>query len=138
MKRASLSESEWRVMKMHPALGWELLNRINGIRQEAEIVYAHHERFGGDGYPRGLSKEEIPIGARVFSIADTLDAIMSDRPYQRARSLGAAREEISRLGGIQFDPEVVRCFERIPDERIEQLRQRFKDREAPVSDAPTG
>jgi HD-GYP domain-containing protein (c-di-GMP phosphodiesterase class II) len=127
MKPTSLNESEWRVMKMHPTLGRELMSRIDGVTREAEIVHSHHERFGGGGYPRGLSKEEIPLGARVFSIADTLDAIISDRPYRPGQPLVAARAEISRLGGIQFDPEIVRCFERIPDDRIEHLRTRFND-----------
>ncbi len=129
MKPASLNEREWRVMKMHPVLGWELLNRINGITEEAEIVYSHHERFAGGGYPRGLIKEEIPIGARIFSVADTVDAIISDRPYRRGQSLAGAREEISSLGGVQFDPEIVQCFERVPDERIEYLQIRYRDGE---------
>ena len=128
MKPASLNEREWRVMKMHPVMGWELLNRIGGVREEAEIVYCHHERYSGGGYPRGLFKEEIPIGARIFSIADTLDALISDRPYRLGCPLAAAREEISSLGGVQFDPEMVQCFELVPDESIERLRHRFRDR----------
>jgi response regulator RpfG family c-di-GMP phosphodiesterase len=136
MKPASLNESEWRVMKMHPTLGWELISQISGVRQEAEIVYSHHERFSGGGYPRGLRKEEIPIGARIFSIADTLDAIISDRPYRQGQTLAAAREEISGLGGAQFDPEIVRCFERIPNASIEYLRIRFRDGDPVVSGDP--
>jgi response regulator RpfG family c-di-GMP phosphodiesterase len=127
MKPASLNEHEWRVMKLHPVLGWELLNRIAGIREEAEIVYSHHERFAGGGYPRGLLKQEIPIGARVFSIADTLDAMISDRPYRQGRTLAQARQDISGLRGVQFDPEIVRSFERVPNDLIEDLRIRFKD-----------
>jgi response regulator RpfG family c-di-GMP phosphodiesterase len=137
MKPASLNESEWRVMRMHPVMGWQLLNRISGVRQEAEIVYSHHERFSGGGYPRGLSKEEIPIGARIFSIADTLDAIISNRPYRPGKPLAEAREEISSLGGVQFDPEIVRCFARVPDDSIECLRARFKDSEPAIADAAT-
>ena len=133
MKPASLDEKEWRVMKMHPVLGWELLNRIAGVREEAEIVYAHHERFQGGGYPRGLLKEEIPIGARVFAIADTLDAIISDRPYRRGRPLEVARQEIAALRGTQFDPEMVRCFDQVSDDTIAELRNRFPDNDtAPV------
>jgi response regulator RpfG family c-di-GMP phosphodiesterase len=128
-KPGPLNEEEWRVMKMHPMLGWELLSRVAGVREEAEIVYSHHERFDGGGYPRGLLKQGIPIGARVFTIADTLDAIVSDRPYRRGHSLAKAREEISRLSGIQFDPEIVRCFDRISDDAFEVLRDRFKDKE---------
>ena len=134
MKPASLNEREWRVMRMHPVMGWELLNRINGTRQEAEIVYSHHEHFSGGGYPRGLLKEEIPVGARIFSIADTLDAIISDRPYRLGRSLAEAREEISRLGGAQFDPGIVQCFDRVPDASIEYLRIRFRDRAPAIAE----
>ncbi len=97
--------------------------------EEAEIVYCHHESFNGGGYPRGLRGKEIPIGARVFAIADTMDAMVSDRPYRRGQPLGTAREKISLLGGTQFDPEIVRYFERIADGRIEALRELFKDTE---------
>jgi putative nucleotidyltransferase with HDIG domain len=127
MKPAALNEKEWRVMRMHPVIGWELLNQITGVREEADIVYCHHEQFGGGGYPRGLLKEEIPLGARIFSIADTLDAILSDRPYRRGQPLAMARQEIARSRVTQFDPEVLTCFDRVPDSRIEYLRQRFRD-----------
>jgi len=129
LKPGSLNEREWRIMKMHPVLGWELLSRTLGTRDEAEIVYSHHEHFNGEGYPRGLRKEEIPVGARVFAVADTLDAMISNRPYRSGQALSAARKEISRLSGIQFDPAVVACFNRIPDHEIEVLRKRFKDKE---------
>jgi putative nucleotidyltransferase with HDIG domain len=137
MKPGPLNEHEWKVMKMHPVLGWALLKRIAGTEREAEIVYSHHESFDGRGYPRGFLGDRIPIGARIFSIADTLDAIMSDRPYRRGRSLAEAQDEISRLRGIQFDPDIVRCFERIPDHRIEYVRARFKENEPPHSSATT-
>ena len=114
-------------MKLHPVMGWELLSRIPGVRDEAEIVYAHHEQFAGGGYPRGLVREDIAFGARIFSIADTLDAMIADRPYRKGRPLAAAREEITRLAGTQFDTELVRCFDRIPDEAIQTLRERFQD-----------
>jgi putative nucleotidyltransferase with HDIG domain len=131
MKPAPLNEKEWRIMKMHPTLGWELLNRVAGAQEEADIVYSHHESFDGGGYPRGLRGEEIPIGARIFAIADTLDAIVSNRPYRRGQPLRAAREKISLLGGTQFDPEIVSCFERIADEKLEVLRELFKDKAEP-------
>jgi putative nucleotidyltransferase with HDIG domain len=133
MKPGPLNEREWRVMKMHPTMGWELLNRVSGAREEAEIVYSHHESFNGRGYPRALRQEEIPLGARVFAIADTLDAIISNRPYRRGQPLDVARMDISRFSGIQFDPEIVRCFERIPDREIQALQERFKDKEDPAS-----
>lgn len=129
MKPAPLNEREWRVMKMHPTMGWELLSRVPGTREEAEIVYSHHESFNGGGYPRALRGQEIPLGARVFAIADTLDAIVSDRPYRRGQPLATAREAIARFSGIQFDPAMVTCFERISDREIEAVRDRFKDQE---------
>lgn len=129
MKPGKLTEREQRVMRMHPVIGWELLNRLRGVKKESEIVYCHHEQYGGGGYPRGLAKDEIPIGARIFAIADTLDAIVSNRVYRRGAPLSKARQEISRYSGTQFDPALVLCFEQISDERIEYLRMRFQDPE---------
>src|SRR5262249_29460331 len=77
-KPTALNSREFKVMKMHPVIGWELLNRFPGVSKEADIVYSHHERYAGNGYPRGLQGDEIPIGARIFAIADTVDAIVSD------------------------------------------------------------
>ena len=78
--------------------------KIPFLREAAEIVYAHQERFDGNGYPRGLKGEEIPLGARIFAIADTMDAMTSDRPYRKGTSFAIAREEITRCAGTQFDP----------------------------------
>jgi putative nucleotidyltransferase with HDIG domain len=132
MKPSALDENERRIMKMHPAMGRELLSPLAGAREEAEIVYSHHEHFNGQGYPRGLQQEEIHIGARVFAIADTLDAILSNRPYRQGREIGVAREEISRLSGRQFDPKIVRCFDRVSDDRFAVLRDRFKEKVEPT------
>jgi HD-GYP domain-containing protein (c-di-GMP phosphodiesterase class II) len=129
MKPSSLNEDEWRVIKMHPVLGWEMLSRVAGAADEAEIVYCHHEHFDGSGYPRGLKQDEIPIGARVFALADTMDAIVSNRPYRGGQPLSAARQEIARGSGSQFEPDIVRAFERIPDEQLEAVQYRFKDKE---------
>jgi len=127
MKPESLDDGEWRVMRLHPVIGWELLSGIPGVEEEAQIVYSHHERFDGRGYPRGLRGEEIPIGARVFSIADTLDALLSNRPYRAGCTLRQARGEISGLTGTQFDPWLVDCFNRVSDSTIEECRDRFRD-----------
>jgi HD-GYP domain-containing protein (c-di-GMP phosphodiesterase class II) len=86
------------------------LKGIAFLADAAEIVLAHHERYDGAGYPQGLSGEKIPLGARIFAVADTLDAMTSDRPYRRALSFDAAREEIIRESGKQFDPGVVSAF----------------------------
>jgi HD-GYP domain-containing protein (c-di-GMP phosphodiesterase class II) len=87
-----------------------MLKKIPFLSEAAEIVYSHQERYDGTGYPRGLKGDEIPLGARIFSVADTLDAITSNRPYRAAQTVGAAREEIRRWSGRQFDPDVVHTF----------------------------
>ena len=88
-------------------------------RQGLQVVRHHHERWDGEGYPDGLQKTEIPLGARVFAVADALDAITSDRPYRQARSWEEAAAEIVRESGSQFDPEVVKAFE----QRLGRLRR---------------
>ena len=106
-KPARLTDAERSVMATHVRIGYEIINRISFLAGAAEIVLSHHERFDGNGYPQGLKGEEIPLGARIFAVADTLDAITSDRPYRRAQSWEAARKEILRVCGSQFDPAVV-------------------------------
>jgi len=86
-------------------------------------VLAHQEFFNGTGYPRGLKEEQIPLGARIFTVADSLDAMISDRPYRRALPMAHAREEIRRCAGTQFDPKVVEVFMSIPDQHWIELRQ---------------
>jgi ribonuclease P protein subunit RPR2 len=112
---------------MHPQLGLDLLSGFYGLEREAQIVYSHHERFDGQGYPRGLAGETIPLSARVFSIADTLDALTSDRCYRPARALDLARELIHRLSGSQFDPAILKLFEGVADEDFEAVRSQFPD-----------
>jgi HD-GYP domain-containing protein (c-di-GMP phosphodiesterase class II) len=127
MKPDSLNDEEWRVMKTHALIGAELLVSIPGIAAEAEIVYCHHERFDGSGYPRGLKLGEIPLGARIFAVADTLDAICSDRPYRMAKPFLNARREIDRVAGTHFDPRVVESFHRVTDLEIEAIQKQFPD-----------
>ena len=100
-----------------------MLKKIPFLAEASEIVYAHQERYDGSGYPRGLVGDEIPIGARLFAVADTLDAITSDRPYRAAQTVQAARDEISRFSGTQFDPKVVEIFLGMPDSIWEDLRR---------------
>lgn len=130
MKPGPLNEAEWTVMRLHPRIGWELMADFLELTAEAEIVYAHHERYDGRGYPRSLAAEEIPLGARIFAIADTLDAITSDRPYRKGRSCQEALAEIQRHVGTQFDPRLVREFVRIPLLELEGIRERYPDSEA--------
>src|SRR5258705_5428000 len=103
-------------MRRHPEIGYRILSGIKFLEPSLPIVIAHQERFDGSGYPRGLKGEEIPLGARIFAVVDTLDAMTSDRPYRAALGYETAREEIIRNSGVQFDPRVVEDFLSIPPE----------------------
>lgn len=124
-KPGALTEDEKAVMREHCYRGYQMLKKIPFLSEAAEIVYAHQECYDGSGYPRGLKGEEIPLGARIFSIADTLDAITSDRPYRAAQSISAARAEIQRWGGRQFDPQAVKVFLTMPDTIWDDLRKQI-------------
>ena len=117
-KPGPLTPEEQASMRTHVELGHRMVSSIPFLRPAAEIVLCHHESFDGSGYPRNLKENEIPIGARIFAVADTVDAITSDRPYRMARPLSAARAETDRCSGTQFDPEVAAAFREIPDQRI--------------------
>ncbi len=123
LKPDKLTTEEMAIMKEHAYLGYKIVSKIPFLAQAAEIVYAHQERYDGTGYPRKLKGEEIPLGARIFSIADTLDAMTVDRPYRPAQSFDAAREEIKRWSGRQFDPHIVGIFLDMPDNLWEDLRR---------------
>lgn len=116
LKPGPLSEDERKLMQRHAQLGFDLVKDIAFLADAAEIVLAHHERFDGTGYPRGLRGDEILLSARIFAVADTLDAITSDRPYRRASSFESGYETIRKCSGSQFDPEVVRAFLSLPKE----------------------
>jgi putative nucleotidyltransferase with HDIG domain len=115
LKPAALSADETAVMRQHSTKGFEILQKVPFLAEAAEIVYAHHEQYDGTGYPRGLKGEEIPLGARIVAVANTLDAITSDLPYRSAPSVAAARKEIRRCSGTQFDPSVVETFMATPE-----------------------
>jgi putative nucleotidyltransferase with HDIG domain len=121
-KPGKLTEEEQVVMREHCSRGYHMLRKIPFLSEAAEIVFSHQEHYDGTGYPSGLSGGEIPIGSRIFAIADTLDAITSDRPYRKARSFDTAREEILSHSGTQFDPNVVEVFLKIPNELWHELR----------------
>jgi putative nucleotidyltransferase with HDIG domain len=123
LKPSKLTDDEMAIMKEHCYLGYKIIKGIPFLAEAAEIVYAHQERYDGMGYPRGLKAEEIPLGARIFAIADTLDAMRSDRPYRKAQSPEAARKEIEAWSGRQFDPHIVKVFLEMPDNIWEDLRE---------------
>jgi response regulator RpfG family c-di-GMP phosphodiesterase len=110
LKPGKLTPDEWVEMRKHPDIGYSMIAPIPFLATPSAIVLSHQERFDGRGYPRNLDKHDIHIGARIFAVADTLDAITSDRPYRKGASFTAAIEEIARCSGTQFDPEVVRAF----------------------------
>ncbi len=109
-KPGPLTAAEWRVMRTHPLIGFQMVAGIPFLKNAAEIVRNHHEMFDGSGYPAGLQREEILLPARVFAVVDAFDAMTSDRPYRAALPLDQAAAELAKMAGTQFDPEVVRAF----------------------------
>lgn len=122
LKPGTFTTDEVAIMRQYVCRGYEIIKTIPFLAEPAEIVYAHQECPDGTGYPRGLKGEQIPLGARLVAVANTLDAIMSDLPYRRAQSFGAARQEIQRCSGRQFDPEIVSTFLAMPGIIWEQVR----------------
>ena len=127
MKPEKLTDEEWRVIREHPVIGYQLLVEFQELEQEAKVVYSHHESYDGNGYPQGLKTDQIPLGARIFSVVDTFDAITSDRPYRAAQSVEEARTEIKRVSGKQFDPVLVKIFLSIPAGKLQAIRDQYPD-----------
>jgi cyclic di-GMP phosphodiesterase len=120
-----LTPSERRLIENHTLLGEQMLGGVGILHGEGlRVVRSHHEWWDGTGYPDGLDGDEIPLGARIFTVADALDAITSDRPYRRARSWEAAADEIERFSGEQFDPDVVEAFREVESE-LQEIRRSF-------------
>lgn len=110
LKPGPLTASEWNELRMHPERGYQLISQIPGLTEAANIILCHEERYDGKGYPQGLQGDQIPLGARLFMVIDTLDAITSDRSYRKGSSFDIAKKEILRMKGTQFDPEAVDAF----------------------------
>ena len=123
LKPGKLLPHEWEEMRRHPEIGHTILRSIPFLEVSSRIVLAHQERWDGQGYPNRLAGEDIPLGARIFAIADTLDAITSDRPYRRGAPIEKARAEIRRHSGTQFDPRCAEAFLSLEPALLESLRQ---------------
>jgi response regulator RpfG family c-di-GMP phosphodiesterase len=137
LKPDRLTEIEWAEMRRHPQIGHWILNGVESLRPASEIALTHHERFDGSGYPMHLKAEEIPLGARIFAVVDSLDAITSDRPYHRGATYEEAREEIVRHSGTLFDPAVVEQFLSVPAIVWDEIRRRtLESIRVPVDGAP--
>ena len=122
-KAGPLTVVEQEIVRDHPTLGYRLVQEFQFLEAAADIVLHHHEHYDGRGYPFGLRGQEIPLSARLFALADTLDAITSDRPYRKGRAFWEARQEVEHGRGTQFDPAIVDVFLSLPQERWIEVRQ---------------
>jgi len=120
LKPGQLDDNEWIEMRKHPQVGYAILSEIDFLKGPAEIILSHHERFDGTGYPKQLKGEEIPIGSRIFSVIDTLDAMTSDRPYRKALPFDIVTSEIIKYRCTQFDPAIADLFLSIPRKHWEE------------------
>ncbi len=127
LKPERLTKDEWNIMHVHPIAGHGIVKRIGFLQEAAEIVRAHHERFNGSGYPRGLKGEEIPLGARIFAVADVYDALTSERPYRIPWTHDEAVAQIRGKSGADFDPNVVQVFLTVAPEEFAAIRSRYPD-----------
>lgn len=126
-KVGPLTQHEWQIMRQHPTWGFDMLAEASFLKQEAlDIIYSHHERWDGKGYPRGLDGTRIPLTARIFGVVDTYDAITSDRPYRKARPHQTAIAELVRVSGTQLDPRMVELFRHLSELELRRLRELCK------------
>lgn len=121
-KPGLLTVPERDAMRQHPVIGDEIVSGIDFLSEARHVVRSHHERWDGTGYPDRLARDEIPLAARVFAVADTFDALTSDRPYRAAASFASARAVIADGAGSQFDPDVAAAFGALDDEALDQIR----------------
>jgi len=121
-KPGPLTSAERLIMQQHPVTGWEIVRDIEFLGTARDVIRHHHERWDGTGYPDKLSGERIPISARIFAVADTFDALTTNRPYRQASTVAQARVIIRQGSGTHFDPAVIAVFEAMPDEALERIR----------------
>jgi len=121
-KPGPLSPEEWTKIRLHPSLGYGLVKEIKLVKEVGHIILYHHEHYDGTGYPKGLKKDRIPVEARIFALADALDAITAPRPYRKPSDFAAAKKEIVRHSGTQFDPKAVEAFASLDPEKWERIR----------------
>ena len=137
LKPGPLTAEETLVIKQHPALGYQILSRLPHLEAAADLALRHHERMDGKGYPFGLRGSEIPLSVRIFAVADALDVIVSGRSYCKPRSINAARAELLRCAGPQFDPDIVDVFLSIPGDTWSAVQDevvaRFPFNELPLT-----
>jgi response regulator RpfG family c-di-GMP phosphodiesterase len=124
LKPGKLTAEEWSVMRRHPEIGKRLIENVPFLRGAIPVVYCHHEKYDGSGYPQGLRGEDIPLGARIFAVVDAFDAMTFDRPYSKAISFEAAKSEIKRCISTHFDPVVVEAFLRVPEDLLSEIRRK--------------
>lgn len=129
-KPGPLSDEEWVKMRRHVSYGAQILRGIDFLEGAAKVVAQHHEKFDGSGYPRKLVGDEIYIGARIFAVADAIDAFTSDRPYRAGRSFEEAVEELERCSNQHFDPMVVEAFKEVSLSEWREIRQRVNEPES--------
>jgi putative nucleotidyltransferase with HDIG domain len=130
-KPAALSPDEFTCIASHAEIGSQILRHVDFLDEATLVVRHHHERWDGTGYPDGLRGEQIPLAARVFAIADTLDALTTDRPYRKAVDWAEAREVIHQGAGTQFDPSVVAAYDAIGDDTFERLSEGVRSSATP-------
>ncbi len=133
LKPGPLDDEQWHIMKQHPETGRHMLLTVPFLKDAAEIVYCHHEHYDGSGYPRGLTGEQIPLEARIFTVADVFDALSSDRPYRKKMSYEDVKEEIIKGSGTHFDPKVINAFLQISDDKWTEIEKQVSERAAAIT-----
>ena len=122
-KPGPLTPAERAIIEQHPVTGSEIVRDIDFLGAARDVIRSHHERWDGTGYPDGLAGADIPLSARVFAVADALDALTTNRPYRRASSFAEARIIMVRDSGAHFDPEIIEAFESLPDSVLDRIRR---------------